>query len=132
MVFVVLAVLNRFGTNARRSVLENELARAHGRFLANLSNEMRTPLNAIVGYADLWASAELSGEVRHLVTRIDRSAKLLVQIVSEVLDFSNLEARKLEVDPRPTDLRLICADVVATGRLGEGSIFRKLGFAKRC
>ena len=114
LVFVVLAVLNRFGTNARKSVLENELARARGRFLANLSHEMRTPLNAIVGYADLCTSAELNSEAKHLVARIDRSAKLLVQIVNDVLDFSKLEAGKLEMDLRPTDLRAVVADVAAT------------------
>ncbi|MFL5815184.1 MAG: ATP-binding protein [Bdellovibrionia bacterium] len=70
---------------------------AKSEFLANISHEVRTPLNAVIGLSYLLTQTELTSEQRSYLDKISFSAKLLLGIISDVLDFSRIEARKLEL-----------------------------------
>ncbi len=82
--------------NAKR---EAESAnRAKSAFLANMSHEMRTPLNAIIGFSDIMQE-EMFGPIgnpryREYILDIQRSAKHLLFVINEILDFSQIEARR--------------------------------------
>ena len=70
---------------------------AKSRFLANMSHEIRTPLNAIIGMSELSEKEESPEAVRDYVTQIKAAGKVLVDIVSNVLDISKAESGKLEL-----------------------------------
>ena len=74
-------------------------ASAKGQFLANMSHEIRTPLNAVIGFAHLMAREIDTPRQREQLGRIEGAARHLVGIVNEILDFSKLEAGKVEPEP---------------------------------
>jgi PAS domain S-box-containing protein len=84
-------------------------------FLAVMSHELRTPLSAIMGYADLLLAGipEPIGEsTRTQVERIDASARALLRIIEEILDYVNLEAGEAPLRLRKVDLRSAAREVV--------------------
>ena len=77
---------------------------AKGRFLAHMSHELRTPLNGIIGFSELLANSDLANPMRQYAEFTHQSAKLLLGVVNNVLDFSRLDAGKMtlvetECDP---------------------------------
>lgn len=82
-----------------------EMARMKSDFLANMSHEIRTPLNAIVGMSHLLADTPLTSEQEDYVHTIYTSSEALLDIVNNILDFSKLEAGKVELEAHPVDLR---------------------------
>ena len=72
--------------------------RAKAQFLANMSHEIRTPMNAIVGFTDLALKSNLSDELREYLDTVRTSADWLMHIVNDVLEFSRIEAGKLQLD----------------------------------
>ncbi|HEU4559272.1 MAG TPA: ATP-binding protein [Longimicrobium sp.] len=89
-----------FRTAARATVTAEEASRAKSEFLASMSHEMRTPLNAVLGYADL-LELELPGPLtedqREQITRIRSASAHLLAMVDEVLDLARLESGQLPV-----------------------------------
>ncbi|UEM20151.1 response regulator [Skermanella mucosa] len=81
--------------------------RAKGRFLATVSHELRTPLTAIIGMGDMMMGTKLDGEQREMAATINASAKQLLSLITDVLDFSQLEEAKLTVDSGPFDLHRV-------------------------
>lgn len=67
-------------------------------FLANMSHEIRTPLNAIIGFTDLLAETKLSQEQMEHLDAVHTSGKKLLKTINEILDFSKLEAGKLDIE----------------------------------
>lgn len=81
--------------------------RAKGRFLATVSHELRTPLTAIIGMGDMMMGTRLDGEQREMAATVNASAKQLLSLITDVLDFSQLEEAKLTVDSNPFDLHRV-------------------------
>jgi signal transduction histidine kinase len=82
-------------------------------FLASVSHEIRTPMNGIVGVLNLLKREGLSAEGRDLLGEALACSDMLAQLIDDVLDFSKMEAGKLDVTPAPTDPAAVMASVVA-------------------
>ncbi len=67
-------------------------------FLANMSHEMRTPMNGIVGFANMALKTDLSPVQRDYLDRVLTSAEWLMRVITDVLDFSRIEASRLELE----------------------------------
>jgi PAS domain S-box-containing protein len=79
---------------------------AKSEFLASMSHEIRTPLNGILGYTDLLLEDKaLVGEHRRVAERIQGAGSALLTVVNDILDFSQIEAGQIELEPQPFDLR---------------------------
>ncbi|GBD40840.1 Sensory/regulatory protein RpfC [bacterium HR39] len=79
-------------------------SRAKSRFLATMSHEFRTPLNAVIGTAELLARTRLDREQRDMVTTIRVAADGLLSLVQSVLDFARIESGRMELEREPWDL----------------------------
>lgn len=77
---------------------------AKSRFLATVSHEFRTPLNGILGLAELLAATPLNAEQESYLAAIRASSEALSSLINDILDFSRLEAGKLELRPAEFDL----------------------------
>jgi two-component system, sensor histidine kinase len=88
--------------------------RAKSEFLANISHELRTPMNAIIGMTDLALGEELSPTLREFLTTARSNAQVLLELLNEILDFSRLEAGKFVLQNMPFRLRDLIADLVRT------------------
>jgi signal transduction histidine kinase/AmiR/NasT family two-component response regulator len=78
---------------------------AKSNFLANMSHEIRTPLNGIIGTAQLLSLSELNDGQRELLQTLQSSSNLLINIISDILDLSKIEADKLTLHTKPVDIR---------------------------
>ncbi|WP_030073424.1 PAS domain-containing hybrid sensor histidine kinase/response regulator [Halomonas alkaliantarctica] len=74
---------------------------AKSQFLANMSHEIRTPLNAIIGFSELLTQSPLTKEQQEWLENISTASHLLLSIVNDVLDYSKIEAGKLELESLP-------------------------------
>ncbi len=81
-----------------------EASRAKSRFLATVSHEMRTPLNAIIGMLELALRGEPAGERRDYLRTARLSGDQLLQLINELLDLAKIESGTLALNPRPFSL----------------------------
>ena len=97
---------------------------AKSRFLANMSHEIRTPLNAIIGMSELTEKEQSPEVIRDYVEQIKSAGKVLVDIVTDVLDISKAESGKLELTPAEFDLWEFLNSVIniTNMRLGDNPI----------
>lgn len=88
--------------STRKAKVAGEVKNA---FLANMSHDIRTPMNAIIGFADIIAKhPDEEVVVRNAVTKIQASGDVLLKIINDVLDLSKIESGKAEVVETVTDL----------------------------
>jgi signal transduction histidine kinase/CheY-like chemotaxis protein len=88
------------------------LSRTRTAFLATMSHEFRTPMNAVIGLSDLLLEAPLTAEHRNHVRAINESARALLTQLNDILDFAKIDADKLVLSPAPFDARALAASVV--------------------
>jgi len=89
-----------------------EASRAKTTFLAMMSHEIRTPMNGILGTLRLLDKTRLSEKQRYFTNVINSASRSLLDILNDVLDFSSIEAGKIEVVQRPFDLHALAEEVV--------------------
>jgi signal transduction histidine kinase/CheY-like chemotaxis protein/HPt (histidine-containing phosphotransfer) domain-containing protein len=90
--------------------------RAKTEFLAKISHDIRTPLNAILGSADLLSGTPLSFDQAEYVNMFQRNCRRLVALINDFLDFSRIEAGAVRVEKAPFQIRETIGDAVATFR----------------
>ena len=88
----------------------NAASEAKGRFLATMSHEIRTPLNGILGMTQLAQKTSLDQQQEAYLTTVQRSGEALLHLINDLLDFSKIDAGKMELEAIEVDLREIVAD----------------------
>ena len=113
----------------RAHVLAHEATlanRAKSEFLANMSHELRTPMNAIVGFSQVLTDGTLSEENRTYVNMITESSKNLLLLINDLLDYSKIEAGKLNVEIADCHIGYLLEEIESM--LRPTSIKKNIGF----
>ena len=98
--------------------------RAKTIFLNNMSHDIRTPMNAIIGFTNIALKHETKPEVRSCLDKISSSSEHLLTLINDVLDMSRIESGKVKFTPVPVDIRAVADTVLSImqGFLADRSI----------
>jgi len=102
-------------TQTRLAELEAVAAatvRIKAQFLANMSHELRTPMNGVLGMAELLNDTALTGEQREYIDVLTSSARSLLRVVDDILDYSEIEAGRLSLESEPFHLHRCIGDTL--------------------
>ena len=96
----------------RRARVDAQIAnQTKTQFLAHVSHELRTPLTAMLGFADMLESEAETPSLREKAVTIKRNGRVLLALVNDLLDLSQVEAGKMQLESEPVDVRELLADV---------------------
>ena len=118
LLFIALAMMySIYSVVSRR---EKEAAKAKGYFFSTISHDIRTPLNAIVGFSQMLRhGSNTKEEVDDALDAILTSSKSLLSLVNDILDLSRRDSRHAEVSLAPTDCHLLLHEIVEAFRVGS-------------
>ena len=127
LIFILLAIVTRFvikrneylEEQKHRQAMEEALRAAEAannaktKFLNNMSHDIRTPMNAIIGFTDIALRQQPKAEVRSCLEKIKQSSSYLMSLINDVLDISRIESGKIEYKPVPVSITEVIDTVVA-------------------
>jgi signal transduction histidine kinase/CheY-like chemotaxis protein len=103
----IASVIRRNNQNIElieKTAAANAASQAKSQFLANISHEIRTPINSVIGFSELLKSTSLDEEQKVFVNGLNDSASFLFELVNQILDFTKIEAGKVELFRERTNL----------------------------
>ncbi|EPS43517.1 hypothetical protein H072_2502 [Dactylellina haptotyla CBS 200.50] len=118
IVLVAADVTARYVADKEKSQLEERESAAvkesqlKSTFLANASHEIRTPISQIIGMSEVLLETHLESQQKDFTTNINRSANALKAIISDILDLSKIEAKKMTISNSAFDLSLLLSDII--------------------
>lgn len=90
-------------------------------FLANMSHDIRTPMNAIIGFSEILESHYDNDDERYeCIQHIKSNGEILVNLINDIIDISKIEAGELQLQKSPTDLNAIINDLYKTFSIAQG------------
>ena len=101
-----------------------QASRVKSEFVANISHEMRTPLNAVIGFTHLALQMAAQPEVVEYLKNVHLSAKGLLNLINDILDFSKMESGRVEIVPVAFALRPFIAEIASI--LGREALRKRL------
>lgn len=111
----------------KEKIKAEESSRAKSTFLFNMSHDIRTPMNAIIGYTNLALQENgTSPQVTDYLTKIEASSRHLLALINDILEMSRIESGRMELEPVPTDICRVLAearDLFATQMSGKQICF---------
>ena len=117
LMFALYSILRR-----RERDMEREKAKAKSYFFSTVSHDIRTPLNAIIGFSEmLKAGSKTEEERKQAIDSILVSGKTLLGLINDILDLSKLESGKMEIAPEPTDCAKLMRSVMEAFRIVQGN-----------
>ncbi|MGF6131017.1 two-component system sensor histidine kinase EvgS [Pseudomonas frederiksbergensis] len=111
LVLAILLGLVHLTHRQHRRAVRSEREKA--KFLAVMSHEIRSPMNAVLAAVELLSLTKLDHEQRHLSTLAASGANTLLRLLDDVLDMSRLEAQQLQLEHEPVDIAVLVGGIVA-------------------
>lgn len=119
IIFVLGALLYRLSVSKKQAVAALEEARnansanvAKTTFLNNMSHDIRTPMNAIIGFTDIALKNDPTPEIRNCLEKVKQSSDYLLSLINDVLDISRIESGNIKYDPEPVDITSVTDSVI--------------------
>lgn len=120
IVILLYKLFRAYSKTIKANNLAAEQVISKSRFFTNISHEMRTPLNAIIGVSEQLKATSLNEDQLSMSKLLDTSSSMLLSAVNEVLDFSRLEAKKLSLAKTPFRYKRILKEVADTTSILAG------------
>ncbi len=105
-------VLIKLAAATRAREVAEESARMKEQFIASISHEMRTPMNAIYGMSNLLAQTSLDGEQRSFIDSVRQSSEILLGVINDILEISTLQNGKMSFESKNFDLHELMFNLV--------------------